>query len=175
MKIGLLFRHHCTTKVKKTRPYSNLDSRKAQKVFVKIEDTYQEEVSQATMAAPISNEVAQKIFKAMEEQNDVLKKMGSRFTKLEEAKLKKAAPVQVLDDIDVEDWDERDKVDYERNKEFEKLTAKAIAMREKMEKMQLAFRKTQGMDDCLYNMGGISLKTPYCTTSKVQDFRCRKV
>ena len=111
----------------------------------------------------------------MEEQNDVLKKMGSRFTKLEEAKLKKAAPVQVLDDIDVEDWDERDKVDYERNKEFEKLTAKAIAMREKMEKMQLAFRKTQGMDDCLYNMGGISLKTPYCTTSKVQDFRCRKV
>ena len=28
-----------------------------------------------------------------------------------------------------------------------------------MEKMQLSFRKAQGMDDCLYNMGGISSKT----------------
>ena len=26
-------------------------------------------------------------------------------------------------------------------------------MKEKMEKMQLAFRKAQEMDDCLYNMG----------------------
>ena len=32
-------------------------------------------------------------------------------------------------------------------------------MREKMEKMQLAFHKAQGMDDCLYNMGGINSKT----------------
>ena len=31
-------------------------------------------------------------------------------------------------------------------------------MRE-MEKMQLTFHKAQGMDDCLYNMGGISSKT----------------
>ena len=38
------------------------------------------------MAAPISDEIAQKIFKAMEEQSDVLKRMGSRLTKLEEAK-----------------------------------------------------------------------------------------
>ena len=64
----------------------------------------------------------------MEEQSDILKKMGSHLTKLEEAKLKKAAPVQVLDDIDVEDWDERDKADYERNKEFEKLMAETVAM-----------------------------------------------
>ena len=28
-----------------------------------------------------------------------------------------------------------------------------------MEKMQLAFRKAQGMDGCLYNMEGISSKT----------------
>ena len=57
-----------------------------------------------------------------------------------------------------EDWDERDKANYERNKQFEKLMAKTIAMREKMEKMQLAFHKAQGMDDCLYNMGVISFK-----------------
>jgi len=41
------------------------------------------------MAAPIINETVQKIFKAMEEHSDILKKMGSRLTKLEEAKLKK--------------------------------------------------------------------------------------
>ena len=32
-----------------------------------------------------------------------------------------------------------------------------IVMRKKMEKMQLAFRKAQGMDDCPYNMGGHKL------------------
>ncbi|KAK9997912.1 hypothetical protein SO802_017515 [Lithocarpus litseifolius] len=93
------------------------------------------------MAAPISDEVAQMIFKAMEEQSYVLKMMGSRLTKLEEAKLKKTPRVEVLDDEEVEDWDERDKADYERRKQFEILMEKTIAMREKMKKMQLAFRK----------------------------------
>ena len=80
-------------------------------------------------------------------------------TKLEEAKLEKTPRVEVLDDEEREDWDERDKADYEKNKQFETLTAKTIVMREKMEKMQLTFRKALGMDDCLYNMGGISSKT----------------
>ncbi|KAL0004948.1 hypothetical protein SO802_012509 [Lithocarpus litseifolius] len=93
------------------------------------------------MATPISDEIAQKIFKAMEEQSDVLKKMGSCLTKLEEAKLKKGAHVEIADDEEGEGWDEKDKVDYERNKQFEKLTTETSAMREKMEKMQLAFRK----------------------------------
>ena len=84
--------------------------------MVKIEDTHQEEEfqvrepSQATMVTPNSDEIAEKIFKAMEEQSDILKKMGSRLTKLEEAKLKKPNPrVEVLDVEEVEDWDERDK------------------------------------------------------------------
>ena len=47
----------------------------------------------------------------------------------------------------------------ERNKQFEKLTTDTIAMKEKMEKMQLAFHKVQGMNDCLYNMGELSSKT----------------
>ena len=51
-------------------------------------------------------------------------------------------------------------MEYERNKQFEKLTTETIAMREKMVKMQLTFCKAQGMDDYLYNMGGVSLKTP---------------
>ena len=63
--------------------------------LVKIEDTHQEEEFQvresfqALMATPISDEIAQKIFKAMEEQTNALKKIGSLLTKLEEAKLKK--------------------------------------------------------------------------------------
>jgi len=39
-------------------------------------------------------------------------------------------------------------------------------MKEKMEKMQLAFRKAQRMDDCLYNIGGISSKTPIALPPK---------
>ena len=51
------------------------------------------------MATPISDEVAQKLFKAMEEQSDIVKKMGSHLTRLEEAKLKKTtACVELLDD-----------------------------------------------------------------------------
>jgi len=33
IKMRLFIRHHCTTKVKKTRPYSNLDSRNKRKAF----------------------------------------------------------------------------------------------------------------------------------------------
>ena len=85
--------------------------------MVKIEDTHQEEVfqegksSQVTTAAPIDDEIAQRIFKAMEEQSDVLKKIGSRLTKLEEAKLKKAVHVEIANDKEGEGWDERDKAD----------------------------------------------------------------
>ena len=64
----------------------------------------------------------------MEEQSDILKKMGSRLTRLEEAKLKKIPRVEVVDDKEVEGWDEKDKVDYKRNKQFEKLMAETVAM-----------------------------------------------
>ena len=100
--------------------------------------------------------------------------MGSRLTKLEESKLKKPPRVKVLNEEEGEDWDERDKGDYERNKQFEKITAETIAMREKMEKMQLAFCKAQGMDDCLYNMGGISSKTPIALPPKFKISDAKK-
>ena len=70
------------------------------------------------MTAPISDEIAQKIFKAMEDQSDAFKKMGSCLTKLEESKLKKPPRLEVLNEEEVEDWDERDKADYERNKKM---------------------------------------------------------
>ena len=66
------------------------------------------------------------------------------------------------------------KADYERNKQFEKLTIETVAKKEKMEKMQLAFRKAQGMDDCLYNMGGISSKTPIALPPKFKIFDAEK-
>jgi len=49
--------------------------------------------------------------------------------------------VEIHDEEKGEDWDERDKVEYERKKKFKKLTVDTVAMKEKMEKMQLAFRK----------------------------------
>ena len=104
------------------------------------------------MATPIDDTTTQKIFKAIEEQNDTLKKMREYLTRLEEGKLMKPIHVETRDEDEGEDWDERDKAEYERNKQFEKLTADTVAMKEKMEKMQLAFCKAQGMDDCLYNM-----------------------
>ena len=68
--------------------------------------------------------------------------------------------MEIYDEDEKEECDEKDKADLERNKQFEKLTADTIAMKEKMEKMQLAFCKVQGMDDCFYNMGELSSKTP---------------
>ena len=93
------------------------------------------------MAAPIDVETTQKIFKVIKEQSNVLKKMGGPLTRLEEARLKKTTHVEIHDDEEGKGWDERDNANYERNKQFEKLTANSMVMIEKMEKMQLAFRK----------------------------------
>ena len=106
------------------------------------------------------------ILKALDEYGEALKKMGGRLTRLEESKLKKSTHVKIHDEEEDEEWDEKDKVKYERNKQFEKLTIETIAMREKMEKMQLAFRKAQGMDDYLHNIGGVSSYTPIALPSK---------
>ncbi|KAL0015539.1 hypothetical protein SO802_002608 [Lithocarpus litseifolius] len=83
--------------------------------------------------------------------------MGSHLSKLEESKIKKLVHIEINEEEEKEEWDERDRADYERQKQFEKLTTDTVAMKEKMEKMQLA---SQGMDDCLYNMDGLSSKAP---------------
>ena len=96
--------------------------------------------------------------------------MGSHLAKLEEDKLKKTAHVEIHDNEEKGGSDERDKANYKRNKQFEKLTADTMAMKEKMDKMQLAFRKAQGMDDCLYNIGGTSSQTPIALPPKFKIF-----
>ena len=55
------------------------------------------------MAATIDDETAQKIFKTIEEQYDILKKIRGRLTKLEEAKLKKPIHVEIHDEEEGED------------------------------------------------------------------------
>ena len=93
------------------------------------------------------------------------------LTRLEESKLKKPPYVEIHDDEEEdEEWNETDKMKYERSKQFEKLTVETMAMKEKMEKMQLAFRKAQGMDDYLYNMGGMSSKAPIALPPKFKIF-----
>ena len=67
--------------------------------------------------------------------------MGGCLSKLEESKLKNPVHVEIHDEEEKEEWDEKDKVDYERNKQFEKFTVDTMAIKEKMEKMQLAFCK----------------------------------
>ena len=86
--------------------------------------------------------ISQKILKALDEYGKAHKRMGGRLTRLEESKLKKPPHVEILDDEEEdEEWNEKDKVKYERNKQFEKLTIETMAMRENMEKMQLVFCK----------------------------------
>ena len=126
------------------------------------------------MTALIDEALAQKIYKTIEEQADALRKIGSRLFKLQESKLKKLAHVELHDEDEREECDEQDKTDYERNKQFEKLTVVTVTMKEKMEKMQLAFCKAQGMDDCLYNMGGLSSKTPIGLPPKFKIFDAEK-
>ena len=105
------------------------------------EETFQEELSREEMAALIDEALTQKINKTIEEQADALMKIGSRLSKLEESKLKKPVHVEIHDEDEREEWDEKDRANYKRNKQFEKLIADTVAMKEKMEKLQLAFRK----------------------------------
>ena len=93
------------------------------------------------MAILIDDILAQKIHKVLEYQGEALKKVGSCLSKLDESKIKNPVHVEINDEEEKEECDEKDKVDYERKKKIEKLTEDTVAMKEKMEKMQLAFCK----------------------------------
>ena len=117
-------------------------------------------IPQEEMTTPSDTALAEKIYKVIEDQGKALEKMGTCLTKLEESKFKNPVVVDVNEEEDKEEWDEKDETDYERNKQFEKLTTGNLAMKEKMGKMQLTFHKAQGIDGCLYNMGDLGSKTP---------------
>ena len=84
------------------------------------------------MTTCMEDSMAQKILKALDEHGEALKKMGGHLTRLEESKLKKSSHVEIHDDKEkVEEWDKKDKAEYEKNKKYKKLTAKTIAVKEK--------------------------------------------
>ena len=80
-----------------------------------------------------------KIAKMMDDQNKMLKRMGTHLTRLEESRFKR--PIGEKEDEEMEDWDEKDKAKYEKNKKFEKLIMDTLAIKEKMEKMQKIYPK----------------------------------
>ena len=168
--MGFLFRHHYTTKNKHFPTPTQVRERIGRRL-IKVEITYQEEtlqeeIPQKEMVSPVVEALTQNIYKAIEELAETLKKMGGHLFKLEESKIKKLVHVEIHDEQEKEEWNEKDKTDFERNKYFEKLTMDTMAMKEKMENMQLVFRKAQRMDDCFYNMGGLSSKVPIASPPK---------
>ena len=69
------------------------------------------------MATSLEDPMAQKILKTLEEHGEALKKMRGHLTRLEESKLKKPLHVEIHDDEEEdEEWDEKERVEYERNK-----------------------------------------------------------
>ena len=69
------------------------------------------------MATSMEDPIVQRILKALDEHGEAFKKMGGRLTRLEESKLKKSAHMEIHDDgEEMEEWDENDKVEYERKK-----------------------------------------------------------
>ena len=127
------------------------------------------------MTTFVEDPMAQKILKALDEHGKALKKMGGHLTTLEKSRLKKSSHVEIDDDEEeVKEWDEKDKAEYERNKQIEKLTIETMAMREKMEQMQLSFCKAQGIDDYLYNIRGMSSKAPIALPPKFKIFDIEK-
>ena len=82
------------------------------------------------MATTINDMLAQKIYKVIEDQGEALKKIGSHLSKLEECEIKKPMHIEINEEEEKEDWDERDKSNYERNEQFEKLTVDTVAMKD---------------------------------------------
>ena len=87
----LLFKHHCTTKVKIK---SSLQSKSKRRIEG---ETFQERKNASSEEA-----LVQKLLESVEAQGEVLKKIISRLSKMEEDELKEG-----------EKKDEGDKVDYE--------------------------------------------------------------
>ena len=75
------------------------------------------------MTTFVEDPMAQKILKALDEHGQALKKMRGHLTTLEKSRLKKSSHVEIDDEEEeVKEWDEKDKAEYERNKQIEKLT-----------------------------------------------------
>ena len=81
----------------------------------------------------------------------------------------------IHDEDEGEDWDERDKAKIWKEQAILETHCRCQAMKEKMDKMQLAFRKDLGMDDCFYNMGGVGSKTPIALPQSLRFLMWKKL
>lgn len=101
--------------------------------LTKIDTAPQEE-----MSTSIDNARVDMIAKIMDVENEMHERMGAGLTWLEESRFKR--PIGEEEEEEIEDWHEKIKNKYEKEK-FKKLTADTLALKEKMEKMHLAFCK----------------------------------
>ena len=98
--------------------------------------------------ARVTNGTIEKITQMMSKQGEMLAQLGNRLGCLEEGRKEK--PQQDKEG-------EEDEVNHGKNGKIHKIVVETTMMKEKMEKMQQAFRKAQGMDGFLYTMGGLGL------------------
>ena len=130
MKKGFLFRHCCTIKVKKNTSSLSFGFKRKEIDQDWGHTPRRGKDPQERMTTSVEDSMAQKFLKTLDEHGEAL------LTRLKEVKLKKSSHVEINDDEEkVEEWDKKDKAEYERNKQFEKLTTETIAMREKIETM----------------------------------------
>ena len=90
------------------------------------------------------------IIQMLAKQAEMLAQFGNRLDFLEEERREK--PQQDKEG-------EEDEVNHGKNGKINKIAVKIAMIKEKMEKMQQAFHKAQGMDDFLYTMVGL-VSTP---------------
>ena len=76
----------------------------------------------------ISTDIAlvENIAQKMDDQNKMLEKMGAHLTQLEESRFNRHIGEEEKEEI--EGWDEKNRIEYETNKKFEKLTTNTLAM-----------------------------------------------
>ena len=82
-----------------------------------------------------------------------LREFSERLAKIEEAQKRNSW----TEDEERRNEEEKAKAAIERNKKFETFTE---SFKEKMELMQKALQKTQGVDDYLATIGGITKEEP---------------
>lgn len=63
----------------------------------------QGEIPREGMATPIDNALGKKIYKALDEHSEVLKKIGSHLSKLEESKIRKHVHMEINEEEEKEE------------------------------------------------------------------------
>ena len=105
--MGLLFKHHCTAKDKKTCSHFHLDWRERKALDQDRGYIPRRRKSPRDNGYLLGRPNGTKILKALDEHGEALKKMEGCLTSLEESSLNKSTHEEVHDkEEEVEEWDE---------------------------------------------------------------------